>query len=237
VQQPDSGPDSGINNNCRWEISAPTWTGLKDDTAVFDALTLTAVTGSFSLEGGADGFADDPLYPMPPTYLGDGNGDASILELVQGAVNCGETATLRGTITSSWKRLANLGGEPCAPFPYSSRTGTDAQGPFAEFTKPLDVQTKAQALWTTTFPVSSGGSTPPPIRVELDVFNSTTKIVFDPLLPCPASYFSSTGEFVGPSSVPAAATACLVSAVKGTGKLSKTATYTAYIYGDAGMRY
>jgi hypothetical protein len=229
----DSGPDSGINNNCRWEIGAPTWTGIKDDGTVFDALTLTAVTGSFSLEGGADGFVDDSDYPMP-SYLGSDR-DASIIELVQGAVTCGETVALRGTITSSWKRLANLGTEPCAPFPYSSRTGTDAVGPFAEFTKPLDIQTKAQALWTTTFAVSGGGSTPP-IRVVLDVFNSSEKLVFDPLLACPDSYFDSSGAFVGPTSVPTSATACLVSAVKGTGKLSKTVTYTAYIYGDATMR-
>lgn len=229
----DSGPDSGTNNNCRWEISAPTWTGIPDDSTVFDTLTLTAVTGSFSLEGGADGFVEDSAHPMP-AYLGTDR-DASIIELVQGAVNCGETATLRGSITSSWKRLGNLGGEACAPFPYSSRTGTDAQGAFAEFTKPLDVQTKAQALWTTTFPVSGGGSTPPPIRVELDVIGGG-KLYFDPLGPCPASYFNSTGVFVGPSAVPAAATACLVSAVKGTGKLNKTATYTAYVFGDAGMR-
>jgi len=231
----DSGPDSGTNNNCRWQISAPTWTGMTDDAAVFDSLTLTAITGSFSLEGGADGFVDDIDHPMP-AYLG-ADREASILELVQGSLDCGKTATLRGSIASSWTRLANADGGACAPFPYSSRTGTDAQGAFAEFTKPLDVQTKAQALWTTTFPVSGGGSTPPPIRVELDVFGSTNKIVFNPLPACPVSYYDSlSGAFVGPSGVPAAATACLVSAVRGTGKLSKTATYTAYIYGDAGMR-
>jgi hypothetical protein len=177
---------------------------------------------------------DDSDHPMP-AYLGTDR-DASIIELVQGALSCNETATLRGSVTSSWQRLANLGTEPCAPFPYSSRTGTDAQGAFAEFTKPLDIQTKAQALWTTTFPVSGGGSTPPPIRVSLDVFNSTTKIVFDPLPACPATYYNSSGVFSGAVPAPTAPTACLVSAVKGTGKLSKTATYTAYIYGDAGMR-
>jgi len=231
----DSGPDSGINNNCRWEISAPTWTGLVDDGIVFDSLTLTAVTGSFSLKGGADGLVDDVDNPMP-AYFGSDR-DASILELVQGTITCGQTATLRGTIASTWKRLDNTDGPgTCAPFAYSSRTGTDAQGAFAEFTKPLDVQTKAQALWTSTFPVANGGSTPPPIRVELDVFGSTEKILFDPLQPCPATYFDSRGAFVAASPVPTAATACLVSAVKGTGKLSKTATYTAYIFGDAGMR-
>jgi hypothetical protein len=247
----DSGPDSGANNNCRWEISAPSWTRVSangappiaEDGVQFDTLTLEARVGSFSLMGGADGPVDDPAFPLP-SYLGadadpstpDVSITGSIFELAEGSIGCGETATLSGTIASSWKRLANASDEACKPFAYSSRTGTDAQGAFAEFTKPLDFQTQAQALWTSTFPVAGGGSTPPPIRVELDVFGSTTKIIFDPLLACPAAYVDSSGVFVGPSSVPSAPTACLVSAVRGTGKLSKTATYTAYIFGDAGMR-
>ncbi len=250
----DSGPDSGTNNNCRWEISAPSWTRVSADVTTppiaedgvqFDTLTLEAKVGSFSLMGGADGPVDDPAFPLP-SYLG-ADADpltpdvsvkgASIFELAEGSIGCGETATLSGNIASSWKRLGNLSQEACKPFPYSSRTGTDAQGAFAEFTKPLDFQTKAQALWTTTFVVGGGaGTLPPPIRVELDVFGSTTKIVFDPLLACPASYSDSSGAFVGPSSEPPTATACLVSAVRGLGKLGKSATYTAYIFGDAGMR-
>ena len=50
----DSGPDSGVNDNCRWPVSAPSWTGA-DDGVFFDTLTLKALVGSFSLEGGADG--------------------------------------------------------------------------------------------------------------------------------------------------------------------------------------
>ncbi len=37
----DSGPDSGINDNCRWPISAPSWLGA-DDGVNFDTLTLKA---------------------------------------------------------------------------------------------------------------------------------------------------------------------------------------------------
>lgn len=229
----DSGPDSGTNNNCRWEISAPSWTGLAEDGVVFDSLTLTAVTGSFSLEGGADGVVDDPTYPMPAYFGADR--DASILELVEGVIGCGDTATLRGTVASTWKRLGNFGADECQPFPYSSRSGTDARGAYVDFTKPLDFQTRAQALWTTTFVVGGGGNTVPPIRIELDQFGTTTKLVFDPLLACPASYFADSGAFVGPLSEPTAPTACLVSAVRGTGKLSKSVTYSAYVYGDARM--
>ena len=40
----DSGPDSGINDNCRWPISTPSWTPGGDDGVFFDTLTLKAVT-------------------------------------------------------------------------------------------------------------------------------------------------------------------------------------------------
>lgn len=253
----DSGPDSGVNNNCRWEISAPSWTrtkadgspGLAEDSAVFDTLVLEARAGSFSVMGGADGPVVDPDYPLPG-YLGADSDpatndvsitSASIFELVDGAVSCGETVKLVGSIASSWKRLDNFGStpqDPCKAFPYSTRTGTDSVGAFAEFTKPLDFQTRAQALWTTTFVVGGGaGTPPPPIRVYLDVFGSTTQLAFDPLPSCDPSYYDVNGVFQAPTSEPNGPTACLVSAVRGSGKLSKSVTYTAYVYGDAGMRY
>ncbi|MDF3043922.1 MAG: hypothetical protein K0R30_150 [Ornithinibacter sp.] len=246
----DSGPDSGANNNCRWEISAPTWTrvsadplqpGLSEDGVQFDTLTLTALAGSFSLMGGADGPVADPAFPLPQ-YLGadqDPNTNdvsivgASIFELVEGELDCGETATLSGPIASSWTRLQDFTGGDCQPFPYSSRTGTDDEGAFAEFTKPLDYQTAAHALWTTTFVVGAG-NTIPPIRVYLDRADGT-QIEFSPLVACPDEYWVN-GAFVGPSVQPTAPTACLVDAVRGSGKLNKSVTYTAYIYGDAFMR-
>ncbi len=246
----DSGPDSGANNNCRWEISAPSWTResadpltapLGEDGVQFDTLTLTALAGSFSLMGGADGPVDDAAFPLPPYFGADGDPDtndvsisgASIFELVEGELGCGDTATLSGPIASSWTRLNDFTGGNCAAFPYSSRSGTDAEGAFAEFTKPLDYQTSAQALWATTFVVGAG-NTIPPIRVYLDRLDGT-QIEFSPLLACPDGYFLN-GTFVGPSAQPAAPTACLVTAVRGTGKLNKSVTYTAYIYGDAVMR-
>jgi hypothetical protein len=104
-----------------------------------------------------------------------------------------------------------------------------------QFKKPLDVQTTAQALWTTTFLVGAG-NTIPPISVELDKFGSTDKILFDPLPACSSSYYNPDGTFKAPTTAPSGPTACLVSAVRGSGKLSKYVTYQAYVFGDAGMR-
>ena len=248
----DSGPDSGANNNCRWQISGPSWTKKtvlvndvptrvsSEDGVVFDTLKLEARAGSFSLMGGADGPVDDPMDPLP-AYLGADDvgstpdvsiSSASIFELVEGSVACGETVKLSGTtVASSWNRIDNLGTSQCQPFPYSSRTGVDDDGRvFAEFTKPLDFETKAQALWTTTF-VVGGGNSIPPITLELDRVNAEP-LIYPALGACPAAYFSDPTSFDPPTDP----YACLVSAVRGTGKLSKSVTYTAYVYGDATMR-
>lgn len=227
----DSGPDSGTNNNCRWEISAPSWTGLTEDGVVFDSLTLTAVLGSFSLMGGADGAVDDPLYPMPG-YFGDDQ-DASVLELVEGAISCEETVALRRSSTvpsSTWKRLGNIDGSACAAYPYSTSTGTDGTGSFARFTKPLNFETASQAIWTTTFLVPGG--TIPPATMDLE-----EGLGPQPLLACDASWYDGSGVFQGPPAQPSIATACLISVVKGKGGgSSKPVTYTVYVYGDARLR-
>lgn len=227
----DSGPDSGTNNNCRWEISAPSWTGLTEDGVVFDSLTLTAVLGAFSVMGGADGAVDDPLYPMPG-YFGDDQ-DASVLELVEGAISCDQTASLRTSTSvpsSSWKRLGNIDGSACAAYPYSTSTGRDGAGSFARFTKPLDFETKSQAIWTTTFLVPGGTILPATMDLEEGLGPQ-------PLLDCEDSYYSASGVFVGPPTQPTVATACLISVVKGKGGgSSKPVTYTVYVYGDARLR-
>ena len=78
------------------------------------------------------------------------------------------------------------------------------------------------------------GNTIPPIRVYLDQVDGP-QLEFSPLTACPEEYWLN-GTFVGPSSQPEAPTACLVDAVRGSGKLNKSVTYTAYVYGDAVMR-
>jgi hypothetical protein len=227
----DSGPDSGTNNNCRWQISAPSWTSLTEDGVVFDSLELKAVTGSFSLQGGADGVVDDPANPTPAYFGADR--DASLFELVEGTVACDEQVSLRTSAlvpTSTWKRLGNLDGAACSAYPYSTSTGAQGSGAFARFTKPLDFETGSQAIWTTTFLIPGG--TIPPVTIDLEEGAGPQT-----LLACPTSWYVD-GVFQGPTSLPSEATACLVSVVKGKGGgSSKPVTFTVYVFGDAKLQW
>ncbi len=226
----DSGPDSGINNNCRWELSAPTWTGLPEDGVVFDSLTLTAIAGAFSLKGGADGVVNDADHPLP-TYLASG---PSVFELVEGTVTCNQQVSLRSSASvpsATWKRLGNIDGSACAPYPYSTSTGTTSTGAFARLTKPLDLEPNSQAIFTATFLIPGG--TIKPVTMDLE-----QGLGPQPLLACDPAWYDASGVFQGPPSTPSAPTACLVSAVKGKGGgSSKPVTYTAYVFGDAKMQW
>jgi hypothetical protein len=248
----DSGPDSGTNNNCRWEISAPSWTTIGEDGIVFDRLELKPLNGAFSLMGGADGYVDDPLDPLPGYF---GSSGPSVFELVEGTVDCTagtNTVVLRTSTTvptSTWKRLGNLtetgtSTGPCAAYPYSATTGTDQDGrPFAEFNKPLNFEENAQATWETTFKYSGNVTDPipgtkpglPKVYMDLD---GDTRGEFE-LLWCDPSWTDSAGVFVGPPNLAAvtAPHACLVSAVSGPKfGSSKSAVYAVYVYGDAKLR-
>ncbi len=150
----DSGPDSGASDNCRWPISAPSWLGA-DDGINFDTLTLRAVVGSFSVEGGADGSI------QPPAGLSTDTAAASVIELAT-AVGCGGTTGT--TIADGAKpavtihRLDNVGPTPCSAVPYKLTTADNS----ARFLKPLDVQPTAQFVWdvTSLFPSTTASSTP-----------------------------------------------------------------------------
>jgi hypothetical protein len=237
----DSGSDNTTDNNCRWEISAPSWTSLAEDGVVFDTLELRALAGSFSLMGGAEGVVPGQLATTPP-YLGAAG--ASYFELVDGVLDCSEgknRATLSPTgpvPRSTWTRLGNLAtGNPvatgCAPYPYSATTGLDDQDrPYAQFNKPLDFEPNAQAIWETTFLYS--GNAIPPVYMDLD---GDDRGEFQ-LEPCQASWYTS-GTFVGPLTSDGVPNpfACLISATKGKNiGSSKSAIYSVYVYGDATMR-
>lgn len=245
----DSGSDNTTNNNCRWEISAPSWTSLAEDGVVFDTLELRALAGSFSLMGGAEGVVPGQLGATPP-YLGPAG--ASYFELVDGVLDCGEgknkaTLSPSGRVSkSTWTRLGNLtsGGSVttgCAPYPYSATTGLDDESrPYAQFNKPLDVEPNAQATWETTFLYS--GNAIPPVYMDLDgdkdPLNQNQDRGEFKLEPCQASWYTN-GVFVGPPSsvgVPNPS-ACLMSVTKGKNVgSSKAAIYTVYVYGDARLR-
>lgn len=229
----DSGPDSGTSNNCRWEISAPSWTSLAEDGVVFDSLELKALNGSFSLMGGADGFVDDPTDPMP-TYFG-GDQDASIFELVDGTVLCGQTVQLRTSDTvlkSEWTRKDNFGNTLCVAYPYASSSGVDSNGKsYVEIVKPTDFQADSQATWVTTGTYTGGTIPTPTMDLTGDEIGAFT------LQACNAAWYDSSGVFTGPTTTsppPSNPYACLISVAKGKGGGStKTAIYSVYVFGDA----
>ncbi len=231
----DSGPDAGALNNCRWNLSHPSWTGAPDTTA-FDTLTLYAVSGSFSLQGGSDGQVDDPAAPMPG-YLGDAQ-YASLLELADGVVGCGGTATLRTSSavpTSQWKRLGATGS--CAAYPYASSTGTADGRPYAHFVKPFDTPTaQAQAEWSTTFTYSGKV---PTLEFAFDLPGGTTS-PWTSLPLCSdegVTYDPTTSSYTGWLLDPNGNYACLLNTQTANTKGTKTVTFTAFVVGDAGMRY
>lgn len=157
----DSGSDSYENDNCRWPISVPSWTGA-DDGIYFDTLTLKALKGSFSLEGGSDGSV------LPPAPLSTPK--ASILEIAADTVGCGgstETALAVGDKPEvTIFRLDNVGAAPCSAVPYSLSTEPGT----ARFLKPLTVQPTAQFVWdvTSLFPSTTTTQVLPDVKIDYE---------------------------------------------------------------------
>jgi hypothetical protein len=80
----DSGPDSGINDNCRWTLNP----GVE-----FDALQLSATNGEASLEGGGD-FGTDPAN------------DSLFFLKFNGTLACGQTISVSdGVLTGTFTRV------------------------------------------------------------------------------------------------------------------------------------
>ena len=160
----DSGADSNVSDNCRWAISAPSWLA-GDDGVVFDKLTLKALAGSFSLEGGADG----SVLPAAPYATPN----ASILELAADTVGCGgktnTTPAAGETPEVTIYRLDNVGTATCAPTPYTLNSGAR----FAQFLKPLTSQTSAQFVWEVKgrLPITSANTVLPDITINYETPN------------------------------------------------------------------
>jgi hypothetical protein len=236
----DSGPDSGINDNCRWPISVPSWTGT-DDGVFFDTITLKAVAGSFSLEGGGDG----TVLPQSPTTTPN----ASILEIVEGTIGCGgATRTEAATGDEpqvTVRRLGNIGTTACAAVPYSLSNASDS----AQFLKPLDSQTSAQFVWDLVwrFDQQAGKTALPELNVDFEYPSPGTTVQ---LGWCPDAAYDATGAFLGYSAgLPASASdlepdldgvqyACVISrdAKSVNGAPDVTVSHdSVYVYGDARM--
>ena len=157
----DSGPDSGASDNCRWPISVPSWLGA-DDGVYFDTLTLKALVGSFSVEGGADG-SIQPAAPLSTP-------SASILEVAPDTVACGGSTGTTVAVGAKPEvtifRLDNVGPTPCSAVPYELSTGDGS----ARFLKPLDVQPTAQFVWdvTSLFPSTATTTVLPDIKIDYE---------------------------------------------------------------------
>ncbi len=229
----DCGPDSGTNDHVRWDISDST------DDVVFDTLTLTAESGSFSLSGGADGVVSSTGIV--------GYEGASVFELVD-AVGCGDTVDLPSSAdvsSSTWQRL-NSG--DCTPYVYEASTGTAKGHTYAHFQKPLDVGTDGLVIWTTT--VSYKGNKVPTPEFAFDptpdaTYDDLKRYWFD-LTECDdsvvtisgnasAGYSATVDEEVLAGAPYYGNYACLVDTV--APPKTGIATFTAFVVGDAGMRF
>jgi len=233
----DCGPDSGVNDHVRWTISD------SSDNVVFDTLTLTATAGSFSLSGGADGVVSSSEIT--------GYEGASVFELVD-ALGCGDTATFEASSevpSSSWKRLDNLSTD-CAAYLYTTESGNES-GPYAHFGITSDFDSDAQAVWKVEFVYS--GKTPTPLFAFDETPGELAPIeYFEPLGECNPDDVTIDGPQDGWSPTADAdygfgnldveggnvvGFACLLDTDTSNVKGTKTVTFTAYVYGDAGMRF
>ncbi len=181
----DSGPDSGVGDNCRWPISAPSWTG--GDSANFDSLTLQTLQGSFSLEGGGDGLVSGAQAGFPQR--------ASFFEMVEpadGVLDCnGVTVTRDASGTApevTVRRLDNAdSAQSCSNIPYTLSNDPGE----ARFLKPLDQQTTAQFVsdfvWTLPFTGSTTSLPPTIVDFEIPTAGTQTTIGW-----CPNPIYSGT---------------------------------------------
>jgi hypothetical protein len=176
--------------DCRWPISTPTWMG--DDGINFDSLSIQALAGSVSLQGGTNG----TVPPTPPGAPIAFPARGSVFELADGVLGCEDTTSTipaEGTAPQvSVKRLQNVAGGPsCSPISYSlSHTANTVT-----FLKPLALQTNAQfvisVVWSN--PVPAGPATLTATTADFQAGSGPV-----PLGWCADPLFSGDGSGVGP---------------------------------------
>ncbi len=249
----DSGPDSGINNNCRWEISAPSWTRTKPTSrrAVRgrrrvrhpDAQAphrLLLAHGWRRRTGRRPGLPDaartsgrTPIRNGGRRVRRSSSSSTVSSTAVRGRTRSPSGATLRPR-GSGWSTSA----APRSPAwrtrtPHgraSTRTGGSSPRWSSRSTsRPRRRRCGRPRSWWAAVtqsrrsPWSSTSWTAP---------NWSTR----ELGACPAEYYADPAAFDPEAEGYGYPYACLVSAERGSGKLNKYATYTAYVFGDAGMR-
>jgi hypothetical protein len=185
----DSGPDSGINDNCRVTI---------DPGVPFDSVTFKPMAGEVSLEGGGD-FGNDPAYETV-FYLQTEQWD--------GELACGQQVSTEpgsfpeGTIT----RYDNVTGD-CVPKLY--RLFSDSEEKTITFE--LDPGKTTQQAWYQGVLTLPGDLANPTASVQLEIATDAPALETFELVPtCNRDVDIIDGE-PNPSALPVGAEACVVS--------------------------
>lgn len=127
-----SGPNSSSADNCRWVITQP----------FMKSITLTAVKGNFSLEGGADGTAASTAGVEP---AGGYPGRVSYFVLNGQLPACSSSpVSVTGTTTLPTVTVRNVGvsAGTCVGFSFSLTSGLVANRATATFLKPWSQQSQ-----------------------------------------------------------------------------------------------
>jgi hypothetical protein len=166
--QSDSGPDSGPNDNCRWDI---------DFTSPVSGIRITPQVGSTDLEGGGD-------FAVPSAN----RTTFAMVDVADGefCVGSTQTATFSGTgnpliDSTSVTRLPDTNGNIEGCIPYTLRV----DGPSVSFRKPADTPL-AQFLITVDRSISPPAANPVP-ALQIDWINPPE---IDSIAWCPADLYN-----------------------------------------------
>jgi hypothetical protein len=178
--------ETSPRGHCRWPISSPSWLGA-DDGIFFDTLSLQALKGAFSLDGGGDGLLPGaPPAPFP--------GKPSLFEIAPDIIGCGQTGdTLPGSLTAPQVTVTRIGNanaaESCLPLAYTLTNGPG----FTRFLKPQNVQTSSQFVVNVSWTVPAGSPAQLPITyVDYESGFGATALPW-----CPDPTFSDAGVLTG----------------------------------------
>jgi hypothetical protein len=191
----DSGPDSGVNDNCRWPMNG----------VLFDTLSIQSLVGSYSLEYGRDGTVTQGSVPTAPQYLARGGASFFELTTVDGLIGCtagtnGNNTTVTVTATTGKPgvqvaRLPNASdpsGGDCVPVPYTLKSLDSS----ARFLKPMDQQNTAQFVmtmeWTTDNTSATSPESLPPTYANYETGGKDVQLGW-----CPDPIYDSSGNLAG----------------------------------------
>jgi hypothetical protein len=153
----DSGPDSGDGDNYRWRI---------EPRGPFDTLVLSVdpltPNGSFSLEGGADGTAPDPLG----TSLG--TNDSLFQVAFTGVLDCGQTAPTVGGSGTPAATLARGQNPSCQKIEYLLRTADNGGAQSVLLEKVLGNQVGANFTMTVVWDPEPAANPLPTTKIDYD---------------------------------------------------------------------